>query len=65
MKFSASLAQESLVYRYERSFNGFAAKLTKEEAARVSRKIKLYIYITVYIKKRKPMKNMLVQEWEE
>lgn len=52
MKFSASLAQESLIYRYERSFNGFAAKLTKEEAARVSRKIKLYIYISLYISRK-------------
>ncbi|KAK4486437.1 hypothetical protein RD792_009114, partial [Penstemon davidsonii] len=29
-------AKESLVYSYGRSFNGFAAKLTNEEAARIS-----------------------------
>lgn len=34
--FSASAAKHSLVHSYGRSFNGFAAKLTAEEAARVS-----------------------------
>ncbi|CAK9173093.1 unnamed protein product [Ilex paraguariensis] len=29
-------AKESLIYSYQRSFNGFAAKLTDEEAARLS-----------------------------
>ncbi|KAL6550049.1 hypothetical protein OROMI_020537 [Orobanche minor] len=33
---SVSSAKDSLVYNYERSFNGFAAKMTKEEAARIS-----------------------------
>ncbi|GFP97763.1 cucumisin, partial [Phtheirospermum japonicum] len=33
---SASLAEDSLIYSYDRSFNGFAAKLTKEEASRIS-----------------------------
>ncbi|KAI3468815.1 hypothetical protein Pfo_025478 [Paulownia fortunei] len=33
---SASSAKESLVYSYERSFNGFAAKITKEEAASIA-----------------------------
>ncbi|XP_071917270.1 cucumisin-like [Coffea arabica] len=33
----ASLAKQSLVHSYHRSFNGFAAKLTPEEAARVSK----------------------------
>ncbi|XP_012835449.1 PREDICTED: cucumisin-like [Erythranthe guttata] len=33
---SASSAKESLVYSYERSFNGFAAKLTVNEAARIA-----------------------------
>ncbi|XP_051129829.1 cucumisin-like [Andrographis paniculata] len=33
---SASLAKESLVYSYGRSFNGFAAKLTKDEAETIS-----------------------------
>ncbi|KAK4488211.1 hypothetical protein RD792_003954 [Penstemon davidsonii] len=33
---SASLAKNSLVHSYGRSFNGFAAKLTKDEASRVS-----------------------------
>lgn len=33
---SASLAKDSLVYSYERSFSGFAAKLTDEEASRIS-----------------------------
>lgn len=32
----ASLAKDSLVYSYERSFNGFAAKLTDEEASKFS-----------------------------
>lgn len=35
---SASSGKESLVYSYERSFNGFAAKLTNEEASRISGK---------------------------
>ncbi|KAL7160218.1 hypothetical protein ABFS83_01G078600 [Erythranthe nasuta] len=50
---SASSAKESLVYSYERSFNGFAAKLTINEATRIaqmegvvsvspSRKLKLH-----------------------
>ncbi|KAI3468816.1 hypothetical protein Pfo_025479 [Paulownia fortunei] len=33
---SASSAKDSLVYSYGRSFNGFAAKLIQEEAARIS-----------------------------
>ncbi|GFP97764.1 cucumisin [Phtheirospermum japonicum] len=33
---SASSAKDSLVYSYWRSFNGFAAKLTQDEAARIS-----------------------------
>ncbi|KAG8382308.1 hypothetical protein BUALT_Bualt05G0063400 [Buddleja alternifolia] len=33
---SASSAKDSLVYSYGRSFNGFAAKLTNEEASRIS-----------------------------
>ncbi|KAH6759598.1 hypothetical protein C2S52_022856 [Perilla frutescens var. hirtella] len=33
---SVSSADESLVYSYERSFNGFAAKLTEEEAATIA-----------------------------
>ncbi|XP_017230732.1 subtilisin-like protease SBT4.3 [Daucus carota subsp. sativus] len=33
---SASVAKKTLVFSYGRSFNGFAAKLTDEEAARVS-----------------------------
>ncbi|KAL6556787.1 hypothetical protein OROHE_006663 [Orobanche hederae] len=33
---SVSSAKDSLVYNYERSFDGFAAKMTKEEAARIS-----------------------------
>ncbi|KAL2516992.1 subtilase family protein [Abeliophyllum distichum] len=33
---SPSSAKESLVHSYGRSFNGFAAKLTKEEATRIS-----------------------------
>ncbi|XP_011081160.1 cucumisin-like [Sesamum indicum] len=33
---SASAAKDSLVHSYGRSFNGFAAKLTQEEAARIS-----------------------------
>ncbi|KAL0331334.1 UNVERIFIED_CONTAM: Cucumisin [Sesamum angustifolium] len=33
---SGSSAEESLVYSYDRSFNGFAAKLTKQEAASIS-----------------------------
>lgn len=36
---SASVAKESLVYSYGRSFNGFAAKLTSEEATRISGEI--------------------------
>ncbi|KAL0393458.1 UNVERIFIED_CONTAM: Cucumisin [Sesamum latifolium] len=33
---SASAAKDSLVHSYGRTFNGFAAKLTQEEAARIS-----------------------------
>ncbi|KAK6158093.1 hypothetical protein DH2020_005407 [Rehmannia glutinosa] len=33
---SDSSAKDSLVYSYERSFNGFAAKLTEEEAATIA-----------------------------
>ncbi|CAL5437261.1 unnamed protein product [Camellia sinensis] len=33
---SASSAKESLIYSYGRSFNGFAAKLTNDEVAKVS-----------------------------
>ncbi|KAL0329702.1 UNVERIFIED_CONTAM: Cucumisin [Sesamum radiatum] len=33
---SASAAKDSLVHSYGRSFNGFAAKLTQEEATRIS-----------------------------
>ncbi|XP_012835452.1 PREDICTED: cucumisin-like [Erythranthe guttata] len=33
---SASAAKDSLVYSYGKSFNGFAAKLTQEEASRIS-----------------------------
>ncbi|KAI3453644.1 hypothetical protein Pfo_010307 [Paulownia fortunei] len=33
---SASSAKDSLVYSYGRSFNGFAAKLTQDEARRIS-----------------------------
>ncbi|KAK4435247.1 Cucumisin [Sesamum alatum] len=36
---SASAAKDSLVHSYGRSFNGFAAKLTREEAARISDKV--------------------------
>ncbi|CAI9093906.1 OLC1v1029508C1 [Oldenlandia corymbosa var. corymbosa] len=34
---SASLARELLVHRYHRSFNGFAARLTTDEAEKISR----------------------------
>ncbi|KAL0324369.1 UNVERIFIED_CONTAM: Cucumisin [Sesamum calycinum] len=36
---SASAAKDSLVHSYGRSFNGFAAKLTQEEATRISDKV--------------------------
>ncbi|XP_073300602.1 cucumisin-like [Primulina huaijiensis] len=35
--YSASSAKESLIYSYGRSFNGFAAKLTKDEAESISK----------------------------
>lgn len=34
--YSASVAKKTLVFSYGRSFNGFAAKLTDEEATRIS-----------------------------
>lgn len=53
--YSASSAKESLIYSYGRSFNGFAAKLTKDEAESISgdaiifKAANMRIYIYIYI----------------
>lgn len=39
---SASSAKDSLVHSYGRSFNGFAAKLTEEEAEIIAGKRQLF-----------------------
>lgn len=47
---SASVAKKTLVFSYGRSFNGFAAKLTDEEAARVSGAYNFYANLYVELR---------------